>query len=102
MAAGNRSPQQLQPGSLEVDAAKRVASQATERERGYIDAVSQLYDKYETIGQRNRVVSYEHAMADLVAKQPADTEAGVPSRRMTGWSVSGSSTASTAMPSTPK
>ncbi len=77
MAAGNRSPQQLQQGRLEVEAANRVAQHATDRERGYIGAVGQLYNNYESIGQRDRVVAYEHAMADLAAKQPADTEARI-------------------------
>lgn len=77
MAAGNRSPQQLQQGRLEVEAANRVAQHATDRERGFIGAVGQLYNNYESIGQRDRVVAYEHAMADLAAKQPADTEARI-------------------------
>jgi len=77
MAAGNRSPQQLQQGRLQVDAAKLVAGRSTDRERGYIDAVAQLYDNYGNVSQRNRVVAYEQAMANLAAKQPADTEAQI-------------------------
>jgi tetratricopeptide (TPR) repeat protein len=34
-----------------------------------------LYDDYEHKDQRTRVVAYEHAMNDLVVRQPADTEA---------------------------
>jgi hypothetical protein len=37
--------------------------------------VSELYADYEHRDQRTRVAAYERAMADLVAKQPADTEA---------------------------
>ncbi|HUQ48184.1 MAG TPA: hypothetical protein VM053_08080 [Gemmatimonadaceae bacterium] len=77
MAVGNRAPQPLQQGRIEADAAKRLGTRATDRERGYIDAVSKLYDNHETVGQRNRVVAYEQAMADLVAKEPADTEAKI-------------------------
>jgi hypothetical protein len=77
MAAGNRSPQQLQQGRSEVEAARSVALHATDRERGYVDAVATLYDNYENVGQRNRVLAYEQAMNDLVAKQPADTEAKI-------------------------
>ena len=77
MAAGNRSPQQLQQGRLEVEAARGVLKHTTDREQGYVGAVAQLYDKYETINQRDRVVGYSNAMADLVAKQPADTEAKI-------------------------
>jgi hypothetical protein len=52
-----------------------LASRATARERGYIASVAQLYADYETRDQRTRILAYEKAMADLVATQPADTEA---------------------------
>jgi len=77
MAAGIRSAEQLKPGRQAVDMAKGIASHATERERGYINAVSQLYDDVEHKDQATRVTAYEHAMADLVARQPADTEAKI-------------------------
>jgi len=77
MAAGNRSVTQLQQGKQSVDAATRLGGRATERERGYIRAVSQLYDDFERKDQHTRVVAYEHAMNDLVMQQPADTEAAI-------------------------
>lgn len=77
MAAGNRSPEQLGRGRLAVDAAKRNAARATDRERGYIDAVARLYEDFEHVSQRDRIVAYERAMSDLVARQPADTEAKI-------------------------
>ncbi len=75
MAAGNRSVAQLQQGKQSVDAAMRLGSHASERERGYIHAVGQLYDDFEHKDQRTRIVAYEHAMNELVMQQPADTEA---------------------------
>ena len=75
MAAGNRSVAQLQQGRQAADAASRLAAGASERERGYISAVSTLYDDFEHKDQRTRIVAYEHAMSDLVMRQPADTEA---------------------------
>jgi hypothetical protein len=77
MAAGIRGPAQLQPGAAASIEATRLGAKATERERGYINAVSQLYADYQHVDQRTRVVAYEHAMADLVEKQPADTEAKI-------------------------
>ncbi len=77
MAAGNRTPEQIRLGRLAVDEANRKAARATERERGYIAAVSQLYSNAEQVNQGTRVVAYERAMGDLVARQPADTEATV-------------------------
>lgn len=83
MTAGARTPKMLEPGRQAANAAARIAANAaarfapgaTERERGYIGAVGQLYADYEHRDQRTRIVAYEKAMADLVAKQPADTEA---------------------------
>ena len=39
--------------------------------------MSQLYDDVEHKSQAERVTAYEHAMRDLVARQPADTEAKI-------------------------
>ncbi|HEY4955290.1 MAG TPA: hypothetical protein VII02_10425 [Gemmatimonadaceae bacterium] len=75
MAPGNRSVVQLQQGKQAVDAAMRLGVRASERERGYIHAVSRLYDDFEHTDQRTRVVAYERAMNELVMRQPADTEA---------------------------
>jgi len=77
MAAGNRSPAQLQQGRIAADAAMRLSTHATQRERGYINAVAQLYNDFEHVDQRTRIVAYEHAMGDLVVKQAADTEAKI-------------------------
>jgi tetratricopeptide (TPR) repeat protein len=59
-----------------VEAARRVADGATDRERDYIAAVSQLYEDPGK-DQRVRQVAYEEAMAALAAKHPDDTEARV-------------------------
>ncbi|MDB4869034.1 MAG: repeat-containing protein, partial [Gemmatimonadales bacterium] len=75
MAPGNRSVSQLQKGKLAVEAANRLSTHASERERGYVQAVGMLYDDYDHKDQRTRVVAYERAMNDLVVRQPADTEA---------------------------
>ncbi len=75
MAAGNRSVAQLQQGKQAVDAAMRLGDHASERERGYIHAVGQLYDDFEHKDQRTRVVAYANAMNDVAMRQPADTEA---------------------------
>jgi len=75
MAAGNRSVAQLQQGRQAVVAAMRLGDHASERERGYIHAVGQLYDDFEHKDQRMRVVAYASAMNELAMQQPADTEA---------------------------
>ena len=75
MAAGNRSVAQLQQGKQAVDAGLRLGDRASERERGYLHAVGQLYDDFEHKDQRTRVVAYADAMNRLAMRQPADTEA---------------------------
>lgn len=77
MAAGNRSPAQLRLGKEAADAALRLAAGASERERGYIQAVGQLFEDFERRDQRTRIVAYERAMSDLAARHPADTEATI-------------------------
>ena len=75
MAAGNRPVALLRQGRDAADAAVRLGARASERERGYIHAVSRLYDDVEHTDQRTRIVAYERAMHDVVERQPADTEA---------------------------
>jgi hypothetical protein len=75
MAAGNKPVALLRQGKQSVEAAMRLGARASERERGYIDAVSRLYDDFEHKDQRTRIVAYERAMNELVMRQPADTEA---------------------------
>jgi hypothetical protein len=77
MAAGNRDTVQLAQGRRFAEDAARLAGRASERERGYITAVGRLYRDYEHVDQSTRVADYERAMADLVASQPADTEAKI-------------------------
>jgi hypothetical protein len=75
MAATQRAPASLLQGRTEAQSATRLAARASERERDYTRAVSQLYDDFERRDERTRVLAYEQAMNDLVLRQPADTEA---------------------------
>ena len=77
MSPGNRTPVALELGRQAAAAATRLGDRATEREREYIGAVSQLYADHEHLSQRTRIDAYDHAMAALVARQPADTEARI-------------------------
>ncbi|HTJ24372.1 MAG TPA: hypothetical protein VL383_18360, partial [Gemmatimonadaceae bacterium] len=77
MAARVRTPDQLAPGRNAANAALRLGADATERERSYISAVAELYKDYEHVDQSARVAAYAGAMKNLVASQPADTEAKI-------------------------
>lgn len=77
MAPGTRPAALLQQGRNAVEAGKKQNLIASDRERGYINAVGQLYDDYENRDQRTRIVAYERAMNDLATRFPADTEAKI-------------------------
>ena len=77
MAAGLRSPALLKEGLAAAQTGVRLAANTTDRERGYLAAVVKLYEDHERVDQRTRILAYVNAMADLAARQPADTEATI-------------------------
>ena len=77
MAAGNRAPELLRQAKVASDAAMRHGARASERERGYIRAVSVLFDDFENKPQAARVAAYERAMQELATRYPTDTEATI-------------------------
>jgi hypothetical protein len=77
MAPGIRTPAQLAPGRQAAQAALRVGTGASARERAYISAVGELYRDFERVDQPARVSAYAAAMKTVVDEQPADTEAKI-------------------------
>jgi hypothetical protein len=75
-AAGIRPAGVLQQGRAAVEHAKAIGTK-TERERAYVDAVSRLYDGFETIGQPDRMRAYREAMSNIAAAYPNDSEASI-------------------------
>jgi hypothetical protein len=49
----------------------------SERERGYIAALASFYRDWQHVDHRTRALAYEHAMEQLHASFPADTEAAI-------------------------
>jgi tetratricopeptide (TPR) repeat protein len=74
--AGSKSPAQMEQGLRAVEQGRSIAAK-TERERAYIDAVSELYIDNTPIDQRMRVIAYEHSMAAVSAAYPEDIEATI-------------------------
>jgi tetratricopeptide (TPR) repeat protein len=74
--AGVRAQNALQAGLAAVEAARTTGAR-TARERGYVDAVAALFENHATVSQRDRVLAYERAMADLVRENPQDVEATI-------------------------
>src|SRR4030081_1062283 len=55
----------------------RAASQKTERESAFIEALAAYYQDYATVPQGTRTANYEAAMARLAARYPSDAEAAI-------------------------
>ena len=55
----------------------RAASQRTEREIAWIEALAAYYELYATVPQQKRTANYEAAMAQLSARYPDDAEAAI-------------------------
>jgi len=74
--AGMRSTAALEQGLGAIEQA-RATGPGTGRERGYVDAVATLFENHATVSQRDRVLAYERAMADVVRAHPEDVEAKI-------------------------
>ena len=75
-AAGIRPAALLQQGRAAVDRARAIGIK-TARERAYVDAVSKLYDDFETVNQPDRLRAYREAMSKVAAAYPNDSEASI-------------------------
>jgi hypothetical protein len=75
-AAGVRPPAVLQQGRDAVERARKTGFKS-DRERGYVEAVSRLYAEFEKSDQPTRVAAYRDAMGKLSAAYPKDDEARI-------------------------
>ena len=75
-AVGIRPAAPLKQGRDAVERARQLAPK-TGRERAYIEAVAQLYERVETVEQRTRLVAYRDAMAKIASTNPGDSEAAI-------------------------
>ena len=73
---GSRSSEALRQGKAAVDAGLTTGS-PTARERAYIAAAAKLFENYATVPQRDRILAYEQAMAEVAAQNPDDMEAAI-------------------------
>jgi hypothetical protein len=74
-AVGLRTPEQLKSGMEAVERGRAIGPE-TDRERAYLEAVAQLYERRER-PQRERIESYRDAMGELSKRYPSDTEAAI-------------------------
>lgn len=73
---GVRPPAQVAQGLAAVTEA-RALEPKTARERGYIDAVAELYTDAGRRPQPDRLAAYRDAMGSLAARHPEDIEAAI-------------------------
>jgi len=74
--AGSRSDAALAEGLASV-AKGRSTGTPTPRERGFIDAAAALYENYQTVSQRDRILAYERGMAEIARSNPNDIESRI-------------------------
>ena len=74
--AGQRNPQQLDRGRAAIEQAQATGS-PTERERAYINAVTELFADHDPGTQYQRTMAYADAMTKLAESWPEDTEARI-------------------------
>lgn len=75
-AVAARSADVLQRGKADIDRARSTTG-GTARERAFIDAAAQLYDRADTLDQRARMIAYRDAMAHVAGAYPDDSEASI-------------------------
>src|SRR5260370_22879610 len=66
----------LAEGAAALAKAKSVGAK-TQRERDYIDALGTMYDDYEKVDHRTRLLDYAKAMEQLAQRYPNDDEAQI-------------------------
>jgi hypothetical protein len=69
-------PENLPEGSAALERAQQLGAKS-EREAGYIAALSEFYRDADTKDHPTRVLAYEQAMAQLHARYPDDSEAAI-------------------------
>jgi hypothetical protein len=74
-SVGRRPATQVNQGLAAIERARSIGA-TTDRERGYIEAVAQLYVDGER-PQQARVEAYRDAMAQLARRHPEDVEASI-------------------------
>ena len=75
-AAGIKPNAQLERGLQAVQRGRALA-RGTDRERAFLAAAAKLYESYQSVDQRTRVLAYRDAMADVARRYPNDEEASI-------------------------
>jgi Tfp pilus assembly protein PilF len=76
-APGVKGGPLLQHGRAAAETAAAAAGRVTPRERGFIEAVGELFRNADAVPQRERILAYEKRMERLAADHPDDNEATI-------------------------
>lgn len=71
------TPDELQKGSKIVALARSVNNGKSSRESDYLETIATIYDDWNTLDHRTRILKFEKASESLYAKYPEDKEAGI-------------------------
>lgn len=71
------SPAELEKGARLVKIARRLLTDKSSREADYVGAIASIYDDWETLDHRTRLLKYEKASQKVFEKYPDDIEAAI-------------------------
>lgn len=71
------TPDELQKGSKIVALARSVNNGKSSRESDYLETIATIYDDWNTLDHRTRILKFEKASEKLYTKYPEDKEAGI-------------------------
>ncbi|HRI80602.1 MAG TPA: tetratricopeptide repeat protein, partial [Cyclobacteriaceae bacterium] len=68
---------ELKKGLHIIQLARSIAADKTSRESEYVEAIAAIYDNYDSLNHRARVLKFESATEQLYKKYPDDNEAAI-------------------------
>ncbi|HMG91062.1 MAG TPA: tetratricopeptide repeat protein [Chryseolinea sp.] len=71
------SEKDLQKGARIVALARSLTEDKTSRESDYLEAIATIYDQWDTLDHRTRVLKFEKASEKVYLKYPTDNEAAI-------------------------
>lgn len=71
------NPNELQKGSKIIALARLINNDKSSREADYLEAIATIYDEWNTLDHKTRVLKFEKASEKIVEKYPDDKEAKI-------------------------
>ena len=71
------SPAELEKGAKLINLARSLIKDRSSRESDYVEAIAAIYDDWNTLDHRTRLLKYEMASQKVFEKYPGDEEAAI-------------------------